>query len=278
MLTPDSRIDHIRGLCDADRLVFGIREAKGLEFPDVAIVDFFVDMKPALQKPWKQLLRAQGGDGVGTAHPQLEGKLKLLYTAITRCQDRLAFIETQETAAGIAAFRWLIQAEVAEVRDCRSCARAVVFLSPSLPQACCNRSAVGESGLMPGLVSRDEWRVRGIDLSIQGEEIESDADSQKWFQQAITCFERAGDAVLAMRARCQMGTASLKRRLGSTADVGLITRIEEAEVASRVLACMHSSLLADAEGLCDLIIPRLTNRTCELLQSKVSDQLAGLLL
>ena len=160
----------------------------------------------------------------------------------------------------------------------RTLARAVVCTLPSLLQVCCNRSAIGESGLMPGLMSRDEWRVRGIDFSSQGEEIESDTDGQKWFQQAITCFERAGDTVLAMRARCQMSTSSLKWRLVSTADAGLITHTEEAEVASRVFACMHNNLLAEAKGLCDLIIPRLTNRTCELLQSKVSDQLAGLLL
>lgn len=76
-------------------LVLGIREAKGLEFPDVAFVDFFCTIPLSDQRAWKNTL---GDSKVMTeeyAFPQLETQLKVLYTAVTRCCSRLLFIETK---------------------------------------------------------------------------------------------------------------------------------------------------------------------------------------
>jgi len=67
-----------------DRLVLSIQEAKGLEFPEVAIVDFFLsqDQNKTFQQAWNLLL-VQGANAATStfqACPEMEGKLKLLYT------------------------------------------------------------------------------------------------------------------------------------------------------------------------------------------------------
>ena len=59
--------------------MLGVRESKGLEFADIAIVDFFADLDTSMSKPFKQLLRVNRDSPVGKAFPQLECKLKILY-------------------------------------------------------------------------------------------------------------------------------------------------------------------------------------------------------
>jgi superfamily I DNA/RNA helicase len=82
-------------------IVLTIREAKGLEFPDIILVDFFSSIPSADQRAWKQTL---GGKGVMEAYtfPQLETQMKVLYTAIMRCCNRLLFVETNPSQAGTA--------------------------------------------------------------------------------------------------------------------------------------------------------------------------------
>ena len=122
LLTHDHAREWLEGLCGSQRVVLGIREAKGLEFPEVAIVDFFSSLDRSDQLQWKHMLsiddQARTSD-VSLRHkfPELETQLKLLYTAITRAERSLYMIETKRSVAGSAFFafvqaRGLAQAQV----------------------------------------------------------------------------------------------------------------------------------------------------------------------
>ena len=80
------------------------------QFPDVVILDFFASIPgEADQKAWVKLIKDKLIDGEGTKKaPHLESQIKSLYTAITRCCDRLVFVETKETKAGKEFFRLIL--------------------------------------------------------------------------------------------------------------------------------------------------------------------------
>lgn len=124
--------------------VIGIRDSKGLEFRDVVIVDFFSDLEAEAQKAWRELLRDRDISTIKPGFPQLEGHLKLLYTAITRTSRRLFFVETKPSIAGRAFFRWLVMTKgLAEYQD----------------------ASKMETALTP-----DEWRCFGVDMAVNAEE------------------------------------------------------------------------------------------------------------
>jgi len=101
VLTHDENIEECIAKLGGYELVYGIRRAKGLEFKSVIILDFFSSLPADLQKPWREFLlgRADVND-LKRDFPQLEGQLKLLYTAVTRCIDRLYFAETTQSISG----------------------------------------------------------------------------------------------------------------------------------------------------------------------------------
>ena len=72
-----------------------------------------------------------------------------------------------------------------------------------------------------------------------------------------------------MRARTQLGAAKLRWRIIAGAET------DTAEVAFKVLACMHNGLWADARQLCDLIVPQLDEREREMLSEQLVCRLDG---
>jgi hypothetical protein len=85
---------------------------------------------------------------IKNAHPELEGQLKLLYTAVTRCISRLIFAETSSSISSQAFARWLL-----EKRDDRG--------SLATKQ---NVDDVEKMKYTP-----DEWRSLGIDRAVLAE-------------------------------------------------------------------------------------------------------------
>jgi hypothetical protein len=177
--------------------VFGIREAKGLEFKDVMIVNFFSQLSSEDQTAWKHMLidamaaAGEGGGGNAGAFdlpPQLEPQLKLLYTALTRACDRLIFVETQPSRAkaGGAFFRVLKDAGLAE----------------SFPQ-----TAKDEHVLM----TSDEWKKRGAEIASAHYDASEDLDAlvaapeeaMKALERAQSCFGKCGNTRLVELARLQ---------------------------------------------------------------------------
>ena len=163
-----------------DNLVFGIREAKGLEFPDVAIVNFFSELPTHDQAIWPRLLKEEQGGVIAAsaldaaaACPHAETQLKLLYTAITRSCRTLLFAETSDSPAGVAFFQWLQDKALAE---------------PNVLVAAENGSA-GEAMDFNDL---DELRMRGLGLAADAVSEESRTNKVSLLEKAAQCFAMSG--------------------------------------------------------------------------------------
>lgn len=150
------------------------------------IVDFFSQIPASEQKWWKKLNTihpAADGSGSGSVSgaleyefPQMETQLKLLYTAITRCCNRLVFVETRESVAGTAFFRWLKDSQLAE--------QLVIEASEDVQEV---------------FMSNDEWRVRGIELAMSAD----GSNARTLLRNAVKCFDRAGPQAKSLRDLCQ---------------------------------------------------------------------------
>ncbi len=163
-----------------DNLVFGIRESKGLEFPDVAIVNFFSGLPIHDQAIWPRLLKEEESGVIAAsaldaaaASPHVETQLKLLYTAITRSCRTLRFVETSDSPAGAAFFQWLQDKALAE---------------PHVLMAAENDS--GSEAM--DYNDFDELRIRGLGLAAAAVSEESWAIKVTLLEKAAQCFSMAG--------------------------------------------------------------------------------------
>ena len=127
-------------------LTDGIREAKGLEFKSVIILDFFSEISSSLQKPWRNLLLNRAGDDFDSEYPLIETHLKLIYTATTRCIEQLFFAETGSSIAGDAAMRWLTTTKAS---------------SAAYEEAIATHNNVSDLDSM--IMTNDEFCIAGID-------------------------------------------------------------------------------------------------------------------
>lgn len=167
--------------------MLGLRAAKGLEFSDIVILDFFSSLSDCDYKAWKELLSdAQGVQGLSRSQynfPQLEPQLKLLYTAIMRSINRLIFVESQPSRIGGIFFRWL---------KAHALADSFVVYSAAESDSLVSTGAT--------LMTRDEWKMRGIDTDLQ--------QASQMLEQAAMCFQRAEEPVLRAAA---LAHAALKQ-------------------------------------------------------------------
>ena len=202
ILTTPENVKRLQQEVGLDQLVFSIQEAKGLEFSEVFLVDFFLsqDQNKVLQKSWNQILREQGTAGKGQQQqdsiqsncPELEGILKLLYTGITRCVQRLIFVETSESLTGKRFLRWLTRKGLVEEFSVDLLLRNE------------------EEGDVGCLMTSNEWCARGVDFALQCEENweESHFVALGWLKMSIQCFEKAGDHKLIEIAKTQFDARS----------------------------------------------------------------------
>jgi len=224
-------------LADTSVSVIGIREAKGMEYEDVAIVNFFQCIDRDLQTHFKSLINNPDPASCRSdKYPELAGHLKLLYTAITRCKTRLLFIETEQTIASRMWFRKLIDYSLAEK---------------------INLAALGESGL--GKMSPDEWRVRGIDWAIKGAEDDDMDEASKWLQKAVGCFKKAQDDELLEKADSHIGVLEKRATFGKKLHEKGGTQNVEKKAAKFVLGCVSAGLREEGVSVCRLLKSRLAN-------------------
>ena len=90
--------------------VYGFKNVKGLEFEDVAIIDFFCmasEINELQHKSWKFALRRFSGTQApnkpepdGFPVPEMEMQMKVLYTSITRTRTHLFLIERNDSPGG----------------------------------------------------------------------------------------------------------------------------------------------------------------------------------
>ena len=253
ILTPDENLPKLKedllqcvvGSDDKDMSqVLGIREAKGLDFAEVVIVDFFRCLDERQQASWKQLLQASPCDGFCNEHPEVETHLKLLYTSVTRSQRRLNFVETVSSKAASAFFRRL-EGEGKLVKLSSDC----------------------ELKLATGMMSPDEWIHRGLEFAWKAWECRSEdrggggtggekqdiADELKWLDLAIECFSKADSSGNKYASKAQLNsrcTRFLKELQKPTA-----ASIQQAEKdgIKLVAACMKEGMWFEAHDLASLL-------------------------
>ncbi|KAK3250993.1 hypothetical protein CYMTET_39659 [Cymbomonas tetramitiformis] len=235
-------------------VLLGIAEAKGLEFPEVAVVDFFSHLPSGHQRAWKQLLQGDA-DVLGASFqdglPELECQLKLLYTAVTRCCRRLVLVETTRSSAADAFSRWLSSQDMAEK-----------YIS-------------GDPGA--ARMTNDEWRVRGIDYALNAEAAESVEERIPWLMRAVGCFERAGDPSLGAKARIQVKAALLCQKV-QACEQGRHDIALKVEVVNMICACIRDALaLQEAADLGHAIAQHYPERTQEMLRVELMDKIETLI-
>ena len=253
LLTHEHARERLQGLFgeNTTRLVLGVREAKGLEFPEVALVDFFSSFERADQLHWKRLLTTDAGASASLRYdcPGLETQLKLLYTAITRAETRLYLIETKRSTAGTAFFN-LVQA------------RGLAH-----PQEMVLEDSLGQ------LLTKDEWVSRGLDFAMTAKEVGSIEQEAAWLRRALLCFESARHNEMLRRARAHMLSVMLRKKL---VDGDMASQPEEEVTAEVELegmraarACLSTGMLREAVELLQLLLRRLSPRARELLEAEL---------
>jgi len=233
LLTPDDNVSTLQKqlLPVADNLVvgaLGICEAKGLDFDEVCIVDFFSSSPTQLGKAWKELFRrVMNSNRYNTdmnlqdKFPELEMRLKLLYTAITRCRHRLFFVETQQSSVAESFSRWMLGRNLSEKQD-------VADLSLELKSA-------------------DEYRSLGVEYALNAESQESAEEADSWFSRASMCFKHASDERLMGKAQSH----AMIRKKAATVFEKDWNDLKN-DVPSLVIECLEEGgFVEEALDLCD---------------------------
>jgi hypothetical protein len=196
VLTHDDMVSHWKGLLGQYPLVYGIRAAKGLEFKSVIIVDFFAELPITIQKPWRDLLLGRSG---ADSFPEIEGQLKLLYTAVTRCIDKLFVAETRRSFAGDAMVRWLTTSST-----------RLGGVTGGVTLASSGNVHDIESMAM----TSDEWMTNGLKNADMADCCDSADDAKAWLEKAIYCFDQTKEASGFCRiAKMQMSSAIFRMLL-----------------------------------------------------------------
>lgn len=239
-------------------LVYGIREAKGLEFKNVLILDFFAELSPSLQKPWREMLYNRIGKGDSDAFqqkfPLVETHLKLIYTGVTRCIDQLFFAETTSSMAGDAAVRWLTTTSLMTDRDNNSQALATI-------------SNVTDLEAMS--MSNDEFCVVGID---NAELAESSVELShqvvlNYLDRAIYCFRKAQSPELVAKAQVHSQSIRLRDRLvGVREDMELL----EKEASRTISLLLEENLFVESENLLNVVTPLVSPYTQQKLEDCIT--------
>lgn len=175
--------------------VLGFRESKGLEFEDVAIVNFFGDADDAVATAWRAALSLDWSEGGGKAEREqqaaakriptaLETELKYLYTAITRARGKLYITEVEPDSLGS-------QSSSSIGASCLSKFRHVFV--PRL---------VSTAEILPRAMLAEEWLVRGLKFAMaaQGATFE---EATKFLSLAIEAFHKAGKMCVAFETRAR---------------------------------------------------------------------------
>ena len=179
IVCPDERRE-VLSLCCPERLVFGIKEAKGLEFHHVAVVDFFSSLSSRDQAAWVRVLGVNRVAAAEAArnNPQVESQLKLLYTAVTRSSRSLIFVETAKSVAGTAFCLWLETMRLGQPLAGPDCEFLPEMLAGEVP--------------MDG----GELLALGLDLAVSAASEELLATSRSLLAKAAQCFTRAGASLV----------------------------------------------------------------------------------
>eukprot|EP00934_Nitzschia_sp_Nitz4_P003879 Nitzschia sp. Nitz4//scaffold167_size49223//10984//18384//NITZ4_007032-RA/size49223-processed-gene-0.31-mRNA-1//-1//CDS//3329538266//3869//frame0 len=246
ILTHDESVPYWKQMLDYE-LVYGIRAAKGLEFKSVIVLDFFADLPKEVQKPWRDLLLGR------ECHvPELEGQLKLLYTGVTRCIERLFFAETTRSVSGDAFVRWSTTSTVR-------------------PTTLATKQNVDDVEAMA--MTQDEWTASGLS---NAEMAELHAENHEWTEalsmldKARFCFEQGKDADYARKVRVYRQSLLFRQGLEEGEDLRELatTNMTELEVrgAQWMERLLEENLVMESRYLIESICPHVDSYTREQLE------------
>lgn len=256
VLTHDSSVSRWREALE-HKLVYGIREAKGMEFKSVIILDFFAELPLPLQKPWRDLLLNRYQDDSNSFEsqfPLVETHLKLIYTAVTRCIEQLFIAETTPSIAGDACKRWLTTTTTSNNAEKRSEALATV-----------NNVMDIESMTM----TNDEFTVVGVDNAQLAESPEIEfQQALDYLDRAIYCFQEAQSSELEAKAKAHCQSIRLRSKLAAGNNKQEFNERECSEVFKLLL---DQSLLQESINLFSAITPYMTPYK----QQKMEESLAS---
>lgn len=256
VLTHDDIASRWREILGYD-LVYGVREAKGLEFKTCIILDFFCEIPDSLQKPWRDMLFNRVSDNF-EQYPLIETYLKLIYTATTRCIEQLFIAETKSSVAGDATVRWLTTTMKKEEGNGASFATI---------------NSVGDLESMS--MTNDEFCVVGIDnAELAGSpDIELD-QTISYLDRAIYCFKKASSPELVVKAQTHKQSVHLRSKLASLSDNDDKNQIEE-EAAPVIEKLLSENLLLECTCLLNALIPLLTNYTQNKLDEEITSKIGS---
>ena len=266
LLTHDGHVEELQRIVGDTVIVLGIRESKGLEFPNVIIVDFFRLLEDEHQKPWRELLtireqRSNSRDGIKKAVPEVETQLKLIYTAITRCSKRLFFAETKPSIAGSAFIKWATYVKKEE--------------SSASPGALAVKQVVDDVEKM--VKTLDEWRSSGVDFAMEAEACSDDpGTARKWLVRAVHDLAKGDDAELKKKAEVNLSSVDFRIELeaqyeehraaatdGTSAGNSNIPSesidLVERKASTVMGALLDEGLVKEARMLCNTFVPLLTD-------------------
>jgi hypothetical protein len=272
ILTHDENVDECIKKLGGYELVYGIRKAKGLEFKSVIILDFFSSLPNNLQKPWRELLlnRADAFQ-FQIDHPEVEGQLKLLYTAVTRCIDTLKFAETEGSTSGAAFMRFAEEEKDGKPAIAtRNKIGDIVNMSLTQDEVSCNNIKFWTLDLfciVPILIFFNtflllsdaksiQWLASGI-TNAEAAEAEVSGDNihaQSLMEKAIYCFKQASNDSFGKKAEIQLASFKLRLRIlnvgrsGTSADAESSSDIEK-EAVELFVKLLKENLVLEAAGM-----------------------------
>jgi hypothetical protein len=177
-LTHDNQVVEWKRMLGNYPLVYGICEAKGFEFQSFVIVDFFKAQSCLLQDAWRSVWLDRDTHMLKDNFPEIEGQLKLLYIAVTRCISTLFFAETSSSVASHAFVHWISEKPKATG-------------APGLggDAALAIKQSVQKVEKM--IRSPDEWRIMGMDNAVVAETCDDDPKAAGTsLDHALYCFEQ----------------------------------------------------------------------------------------
>jgi hypothetical protein len=248
-------------------LVYGIREAKGLEFKSVVVLDFFCELPSTLQKPLRDLVLNRTDADYQTRHPLVENLLKLLYTAVTRSIEQLYFVETSSSVAGDATVRWLTT-------------RTVSGRSNSLHEdgvALATKSNISNLDSMS--MTCDEWIASGIENAEMSEDDEIDlSNALSLLDRSVYCFEQAQAVELAAKARAHRQSLQFRYELvkSQTSAAPDDLAMMERRAAQIFGILLLENLQKEALRLIQTISPTVSAYTREQLEKRAMSKLQPL--
>ena len=230
----------------------------------MVLLDFFSELPRSLQKPWRDLLLGRTSEtAFSTRYPEIEGHLKLLYTAVTRSMHRLFFAETKSSIAGDAFVRWITTCSTKSASDSE---RRTIALATR-----CSIDDVEKMKLAP-----DDWSSTGFDNMIMAESGDDLEAAAGWIEKAIYCFQQAEDAELASKARIYKSSVHFRTLLLHVDDQkdGFDCSEVEPEVARLLKSLLVEQLVVEAVKLCRAALPFLSTFSQEKVQALLINRLS----